>query len=93
MAGPRGRVSFRRLLAEEVHSEGPQPLSRAKALQKRRLRGKPTKESLNRRGPPCHVCGKHPQEYLTGGRCLDCWAQAAQRWMWQGRQWNAFRHP
>jgi len=29
----------------------------------------------------------------AGHRCEDCWALAAQRWMWHGESYNALKHP
>lgn len=44
-----------------------------------------------REGPICVECGKEPQED-SGGRCEDCWAVAATRWIWFGINYNALKH-
>jgi hypothetical protein len=49
-----------------------------------------TRQSLR---PSCKDCGTRPQADLCGGRCLTCWGNAAQRWVWNGNVVNAFRHP
>ena len=41
--------------------------------------------------PTCQVCEKRPQADGCGIRCESCWAEAAQRWVWDGTRINTFR--
>ena len=40
----------------------------------------------------CRDCRAKREDELCGGRCLSCWAVAAQQWSWNGMSRNAFKH-